>query len=163
MSRLRWSLCGRQGVPRRWVSDEDSGSNLLASESSQVFMHHFSGNFMLSLELRSARNADLAIITAAQPVSLIRLSLAQLNHTFSHFHLPLFLLAFLRYRLFLHHTSHRVSSLGLSGPSALPVCLAMETNQTQRSKNEERRGHLLVRLKGSMWFCSGRSSWKGSY
>lgn len=70
MFRSRWSLCGLREAPRRWVSDLQTRSNLLATSGWNKSLANAmrTGNFMLSLELRSLRNTDLAIITAAQPV-----------------------------------------------------------------------------------------------
>ena len=58
--RWRWSSSGLRGVTKRWVSYHRLP--VLASVNG-------TGNFMLSLQLRSARDSDLIVLGASQPVS----------------------------------------------------------------------------------------------
>jgi uncharacterized SAM-binding protein YcdF (DUF218 family) len=60
----RWSWCAHREVRKRWVSRA-----LLSMLGLCVAVPLIgSGNFMLSLELRSSRNPEQALISAAQPV-----------------------------------------------------------------------------------------------
>jgi hypothetical protein len=106
------------------------------------------GNFMLALELRSARSPDTTLMSASQPVSLFSTRADN-----SRCHLPPFLRPFsisLRSpRIF----SHLASSLTPSARFAPPAFSALLIRHPQISSREDVKPRFLVRPKAKRWSC----------